>query len=270
MNRTSVLLVEGVSDNRDGGAVPAVHIGPAAGPLAVVVLLASLAATVGLADAGWAVGITCGLVTCVLIGRGMTVVEATRLGPADRVTLTRVVLTCAVAALAATSYVEPVPSAALVVLAVVALALDAVDGRVARRTGTVSTFGARFDGEADAFLILVLSVYVADVAGAWVLAIGAARYAFLAAGWVLPYLRGPLPPRYWRKVVAAAQGIALTIAASGVLPASWASELLVLAVALLAESFGRDVIWLWRRRCVAGVGPRPAPRTGAAPVAPGM
>ena len=46
-------------------------------------------------------------------------------------------------------------------LAVVALALDAVDGRVARRTGTVSPFGARLDGEADAFLMLVLSVHVA-------------------------------------------------------------------------------------------------------------
>ena len=34
------------------------------------------------------------------------------------------------------------------------------------------------------------------------LAIGAARYAFLAAGWSLPWMREPLPPRYWRKVVA--------------------------------------------------------------------
>ena len=39
--------------------------------------------------------------------------------------------------------------------------LDAVDGQVARRTGTVSALGARFDMEVDAFLILVLSVYVA-------------------------------------------------------------------------------------------------------------
>ena len=95
----------------------------------------------------------------------------------------------------------------LVTLAVVALALDAVDGWVARRTGTASPLGARFDGEVDAFLILVLSVYVARSAGAWVLAIGAARYAFLAAGWLLPWMREPLPPRYWRKVVAATQGI---------------------------------------------------------------
>ena len=108
--------------------------------------------------------------------------------------------------------------------------------------------GARFDGEVDAFLILVLSVYVARSAGAWVLAIGAARYAFLAAGWLLPWMREPLPPRYWRKVVAATQGIVLTIAAADVLPLALTQAALVVALALLAESFGRDVWWLWSRR----------------------
>ena len=130
----------------------------------------------------------------------------------------------------------------LVTLTVVALALDMVDGWVARRSETASALGARFDGEVDAFLILVLSVYVARSAGAWVLAIGAARYVFLAAGWVLPWLREPLPPRYWRKVAAATQGIVLTIAAADVLPPALTQTALVVALALLAESFGRDVV----------------------------
>ena len=56
----------------------------------------------------------------------------------------------------------------------VALLLDWVDGQVARRTHTESAFGARFDMEVDAFLILVLSVYVASTTGWWVLIIGAA------------------------------------------------------------------------------------------------
>ena len=93
--------------------------------------------------------------------------------------------------------------------------LDAVDGQVARRTGTVSALGARFDMEVDAFLILVLSVYVAPAVGWWVLAIGAARYA--ARGAPSGCCRGcarPVPPRYWRKVVAAVQGIVLAVAAS--------------------------------------------------------
>ncbi len=41
---------------------------------------------------------------------------------------------------------------ALVALASAALVLDAVDGQVARRTGTATALGARFDGEVDAFL----------------------------------------------------------------------------------------------------------------------
>src|SRR5207237_10514210 len=107
--------------------------------------------------------------------------------------------------------------AMLVSLAAVALGLDAVDGWVARRTRT-GTLGARFDGEVDAFLILVLSIYVARAAGAWVLAIGAARYVFLAAGWPLSWMRAPLPPRHWRKVVCAMEGVVLTVAATAVLP----------------------------------------------------
>jgi hypothetical protein len=74
--------------------------------------------------------------------------------------------------------------------------------------------------EVDAFLILVLSVFVARSLGAWVLAIGAMRYVFVVAGWALPWLREPLPPRYWRKVVAAIQGIVLVCAAADVLPAT--------------------------------------------------
>ena len=109
-------------------------------------------------------------------------------------------------------------------MSAVALVLDDVDGRVARRTGTASPLGARFDMEVDAFLILVLSVYVARSVGSWVLAIGLARYAYVAAGWVLPWLREPVPPRYWGKVVAAIQGIVLTIAASGVLPVRCSSR----------------------------------------------
>ncbi len=137
-------------------------------------------------------------------------------------------------------------------LAAAALVLDAIDGWVARRTA-IGSLGARFDAEVDAFLILVLSVYVARSVGAWVLLIGAARYAFLAVGWLLPWMREPLPPRYWRKFVAATQGIVLTIAAANVLPSAVNRAGLVCALILLAESFGRDVWWLrLRRRTMPG------------------
>ncbi|HKD87266.1 MAG TPA: CDP-alcohol phosphatidyltransferase family protein, partial [Streptosporangiaceae bacterium] len=141
---------------------------------------------------------------------------------------------------------------ALVTLSAVALALDAVDGQVARRTGTATSLGGRFDGEVDAFLILLLSIAVSQAYGSWVLVIGAARYALLLAGWLIPWLAAPLPPRYWRKVVAAVQGIVLTVAASGLLDSLIGMIAVAAALLLLAESFGRDVIWLYR----TGAGPR--------------
>ena len=172
--------------------------------------------------------------------------------PADWVTLTRSLLIAGVAGLVADSFVRPVSITALVTLSTIALVLDAVDGQVARRTGTATPLGARIDGEVDAFLILLLSIVVSQHYGSWVLAIGAARYVLLIAGWVFPWLAAPLPPRYWRKVVAAVQGIVLTVAASGV-PSRLIGMIAVgAALLLLVESFGRDVIWLYR----TGAGPR--------------
>ena len=173
--------------------------------------------------------------------------RAKRLGPADWVTLARGAFALGVAALVADSFGESAPTMLLVSLAAVALVLDAADGWVARHTRTTAA-GAKFDGEVDAFLILSLSVYVARSGGVWVLAIGAARYAFLVAGWALPWMRAPLPPRYWRKFVAATQGIVLTVAATGILSPAVRAGTLVVALVLLAESFGRDVWWLRSNR----------------------
>jgi phosphatidylglycerophosphate synthase len=231
-----------------GGTIRAVQAFPVTGVIAQVTMGAALAATVGLTEAGWVVGVTCGVIMNAALARGVLRYRPQRLGPADWVTLARATLAVGVAALVADSFDEPAHVAMLVTLSAVALVLDAVDGWVARRSKTASKLGARFDGEVDAFLILVLSVYVASSLGAWVLAIGAARYAFFAAGWLLPWMREQLPPRYWRKVVAAIQGVVLTIAAADVLPHALTQAALVGALALLGESFGRDVWWLWAHR----------------------
>jgi phosphatidylglycerophosphate synthase len=230
-----------------------VQTGPVTAVIAQVLLFAALAGAIGLSGivltpAGWVVGVTCGVVTDAALARGFSRYRVNRLGPADWVTLARATLAIGVAALIADSFDQRAPVTLLVSLTAVALALDAVDGWVARRTRTAASLGAHFDAEVDAFLILVLSAYVSRSAGVWVLAIGAARYAFLAAGWPLPWMRAPLPPRYWRKVVAATQGIVLGVAAAGVLPMDAIHAGLAVAVVLLAESFGRDVWWLWSHR----------------------
>mgnify|MGYP001183568720 CR=1 FL=1 len=216
----------------------------AAGACAQAVVLAVLASTVGLGVAGW----TAGTVYLVL---GVTVLAwaAHRagphtLGPADLVTLCRALLIGAVTALVADGgHVWPV-----VALASAALVLDLVDGPVARGTRTASPFGARFDMEADAFLLLVLSVHAAFLLGPWVVAIGAMRYVFALAGRTAPWLRAPLPPSRARRVVAGVQGAALVVASSQVLAPWGAVAVTGGALAALVWSFGRDAVGLWRDR----------------------
>ncbi|MFI7024880.1 CDP-alcohol phosphatidyltransferase family protein [Micromonospora sp. NPDC049900] len=227
-----------------------VRTGPQIGLIVQIVLLAGLAASVGLGVTGWVAGLAYGTVTCVVLVRGLRGSGSDRLGPADWVTMGRGLLVGGVTALIADALIagRPAPVVLLVTMTGVALALDAVDGKVARHTGTSSALGARFDMEVDSFLVLMLSCYVAPSVGVWVLAIGLMRYAFLVASWALPWMDRQLPPRYWRKVVAAVQGIMLAVAASQVLPGPLTTLVLVAALGMLVESFGRDVGWLWRQR----------------------
>ncbi|WSD58938.1 CDP-alcohol phosphatidyltransferase family protein [Actinacidiphila glaucinigra] len=234
-----------------GGTAGREQAGAAAAQLA---LFAALWATVGLDTVGWLAGTVYAAGTWALLAAGLRRAGRRSLGPADHVTLARAVLVGGVTAMVAGGVAHGTPL--LTGLTAVALALDAVDGKVARRTGTSSALGARFDMEVDAFLILVLSARLALTLGPWVLVIGAMRYAFVAAAWVLPWLNAPLPPSFARKTVAALQGVVLLAACSGLLPAGVSAALTVLALASLVWSFGRDVLWLWRHR--------PAPRSGSA------
>ncbi|TDN91688.1 CDP-alcohol phosphatidyltransferase family protein [Microbacterium sp. BK668] len=210
--------------------------------------LVAVAAMTHLSPLGWSAGIAYLLESNVLLARGLRRSGLRRFGPANATTLARSTLVAIVTALVATSFTQEVPALLLAGLAAPALALDAVDGWLARRTGTVSELGARFDMEVDAFLLLVLSVAVAPELGWWVVIIGALRYVFVAAGWVWPWMNATLPHRHWRKVVTAVAGIALVAAVSGLLPL-WADLTAVgIALALLLESFGRDVLWLVRAR----------------------
>lgn len=244
----------------DPGPVGPAPLGPEAALVAVGAVLAAVAGTVGLGVAGWFAGVAVGVVTRTLLRRGLLRSGAVRLGWANVVTLARAALVAGVTALAVESLWRDVPAAVVVGLTGVALALDGVDGQVARRTGTSTPLGARFDMEVDAFLILVLSLLLVRPMGPWVLAIGGMRYAFVAAARLLPWLTTPLPPRFSRKVVAAVQGVVLVAAVSEVLPPMVATVAVAGALAALGWSFGVDVRWL------AGQAPAPAPASAGQPV----
>jgi len=219
--------------------------GPIVGLAAHLILLMALAATTGISAAGWLAGTAHAVVLAVALGAGMRRTGMRALGPANAVTYARATLVGGVTALVVTSFETPVPLPVLVPLVGVALALDGVDGQVARRTNSSSRLGARFDMEVDAFLILVLSVFVAGTFGWWTIAIGAFRYVFVAASWALPWMNAALPPKFSRKVVAAVQGVVLVVATASLLPDALAFAAVAAALASLVWSFGRDVIWLW-------------------------
>src|SRR5262245_9277906 len=126
--------------------------------------------------------------------------------------------------LASLVFAPPQPSIAwiAVVASTVAAVLDGVDGWLARRTGTMSEFGARFDMEVDALLILVLALIAWwwDKAGGWVLMSGLLRYLFVAAGWILPWMRRPLSPTQRARVVCVVQIVTLIVAIAPILPRS--------------------------------------------------
>ena len=220
--------------------------GPMTGLATQLLLLAVLAGTLGLTPAGLLAGVVYGLVLCGLLGSGLQRAGMVRMGPANVVTFSRAILVGGVTALVVTSFDHPVSTPALVAVAGVALALDGVDGQVARRTGSTTALGARFDMEIDAFLILVLSVYAGDRFGWWTVALGAYRYLFVAASWAMPWLNAALPSRFSRKVVAALQGIVLAAVTADLLPEAVALSALMVALASLTWSFGRDTVWLYR------------------------
>ena len=157
---------------RGKGALPTIRLAAILGLLATAALLGVVSATAGLGIAGWIAGLATGSAATTLLVTARMRSDQPTIHPADWVTLTRAVLIAGVGGLVADSFSGPVSITALVTLSTVALVLDAVDGQVARRTGTATPLGARFDAEADAFLILLLSIYVSQAYGGWVLVIG--------------------------------------------------------------------------------------------------
>jgi phosphatidylglycerophosphate synthase len=140
------------------------------------------------------------------------------------------------------------PRLLLGALVATALALDGADGWLARRHGTSSSFGAHFDMEVDAFLVLTTSVllWLSGRCGAWVLLAGALRYGYVLCGWRWPPRGGPMPRTLLGRsafalvVVGHALGFALTGVA-----ATLCVALGTLAVTL---SFARSFAYGYRAR----------------------
>ena len=169
-------------------------------------------------------------------------------GAANAVTLARAVLVLlliaalGVAAGSALGWV-------LVALSSVAAALDGVDGALARGRGEATEFGARFDMETDALLILALAalVWQHGKAGVWILLAGLLRYLFVAASYASPRLGAALPPSRRRQAVCVVQIVSLIGALAPLVTPPSSVALALAGLLLLVWSFGVDVAWLARR-----------------------
>lgn len=176
---------------------------------------------------------------------------ARRVGYANLVTGGRSILVFAVASLAFGPATRAAAWTAVVVGTVAAL-LDIVDGRIARRTATSTPFGARFDMEVDAALIMTLAALAWwwDKAGVWVLLSGLLRYGFIAAGLALPWLRAPLPPSRRRKTICVVQIVSLIVVLGPVITAPLSTLIAAAGLCALGYSFLVDTLWLRRQKSV--------------------
>jgi phosphatidylglycerophosphate synthase len=170
-----------------------------------------------------------------------------RVGYANLVTGGRLILVAFVASLASQPAVPAVAWTAVVVGTIAAL-LDIADGWIARRTGTATAFGARFDMEVDAVLIMVLAAlaWAWGKAGAWVLVSGLLRYGLVVGGWLLPWLRNPLPPSLRRKTICVVQIVALLVVLGPIVRPPLSTLVAALGLVILCYSFFVDTLWLWR------------------------
>ena len=116
--------------------------------------------------------------------------------------------------------------------------------------GESTAFGARFDMETDALLILVLSLlaWQLDKAGPWVVLAGALRYVFVAASFFVPWLGRELPPSRRRQAACVVQIVSLILCLLPVLPPPPSAGIAFVGLVALAASFATDVVWLARAR----------------------
>jgi len=170
-------------------------------------------------------------------------------GAANITTTGRLALVALLAATVGEPHTDALAWAATVMTIGVTV-LDGVDGWMARRSSMHSRFGARFDMETDALLLMVLAALAWrwDRAGVWVLACGLMRYVFVAAGWVWRWLDDPLPPSLRRKTVCVVQIVTLGVIVAPVIPHRVSVTAALVTLGLLAWSFAIDVVWLRRHR----------------------
>ena len=139
----------------------------------------------------------------------------------------------------------------LLILSVISLLLDGVDGYLSRFLKQHTDFGQTFDQEVDNFLIFILSfslVYNYSFCFL-IMCVPIYRYIFLSLVKYGCISNGNLPSSYFRKGMCVSM-IIILILSNYLYTTDAIIYLLYVIIMLLTYSFVRDTMWLYRRKNV--------------------
>jgi phosphatidylglycerophosphate synthase len=200
-------------------------------------MLVILAASFGMRDAR--VAAFGGAASLVLLLRSAAAEQRTAagrgFGVANLITAARVAL-----ALALPCFGVGVTGATLLALI---LALDGLDGAVARRRGEASPFGAMFDMESDAWTVAVAGLLIGMTGDPVLVVPGVLRYLYVLAIRYIPGSRGEAPRSAFARWVFVVLMASLVSGIAGAPGAHWMG---IVATLLIFVSFGRSFVWSFR------------------------
>ena len=137
-----------------------------------------------------------------------------------------------------------------IILALISLLLDGLDGFIARRYNDTSKFGELFDQESDNFLMFVLSIslYINKDIGLYVFLIPAYRYIFITLMTKYSWLKNTLPDSILRKSVCVMTTLLMIISHEVYFNEFIFNFIINLALFIITFSFSKDIIWLYRNK----------------------
>jgi len=177
-------------------------------------------------------------------------------GPANLVTGLRLLATVGILCGLSFSVLTTEWAGVLFVVAIFAELTDDADGRIARRSGTPTAFGATFDMETDALFLLALSLVAVRFYGLpwWISIAGLIRYVAAIPFLLLPE---PLFPRWFSQFAKSACAVSALLLIATIFPAGIGTITLApqlrlafgaTAVALLGTSFAVEAVLRFRAR----------------------
>jgi phosphatidylglycerophosphate synthase len=187
----------------------------------------------------WAVGAAGTLSFAVLLvqSRSAWATQARTIWP-NAVTLLRLAIVVTMG-----SFAHSAPGLAWAAAVGAIFALDYVDGWVARRTGGTTAFGAHFDMETDALVVLVvdLELWLRGQLGPWILTTGLLRYAYVVCVALVPPRGGEMPRSTLGRNAFGTLVTGLTVALAAPGPVGTAGA--VIGTAAVTFSFARAFQW---------------------------